>query len=85
MTSPSRTPGSGHVARRRPSQLHRHRADLDDSARAIGEEDHLRGHLLRKAQQVRGIRAGRLEPDAVRPAIAFARASGVGESRPRLG
>lgn len=49
---PGRTPGSRHVAGRGASKLKRDQADLDESARAIGEKDHFRGHLLREASGV---------------------------------
>lgn len=64
---PRRPAGSRHVARCRASKLQRHRTDLDDTARTVGQKDHLRWHLLRKSEQVRRIGSRRLESDPVPP------------------
>lgn len=38
-----------------------------DAARAVNEKDDFREHLLREAEQIRRVGAGRLEPDLVTP------------------
>ena len=71
---PGRATCRCHVARFRASQLHRHRADPDHTARTVCKEHHPRGHLLGQAKQVRCIGARRLEPDSITPS------EGLGDS-----
>jgi len=54
-----------HVPRRRPAQLNRGASDPRRPRGAVGEEDHLRRHLLAEPKQVGRIRTARLQAQTV--------------------
>jgi hypothetical protein len=54
-----------HVPWGGPPQLDRRRANLDRPARAVGQEDRFRRHLLGQAEEVGGVGSGGLESGAI--------------------